>query len=168
MFALFVSACNATYESEIPVCVITQEPQRADIYENQQVYPDEDTTITSEGETNITSEEETDMAIEQSTIRLITPSQAMEKMQQNPMAIILDVRTQEEYDEIRIPGAILLPDFEVEARAAEVLTNKDALILVHCRSGRRSQLTVKLLLSMGYTNVYDFGGIMSWPYETEQ
>ena len=110
-------------------------------------------------------EEETEMR--QTTAPTITPSQAREKMLADPSAIILDVRTQQEFDEERIPGAILLPDFEVEARAAEVLPDRDALILVYCRSGRRSKIAADLLVSMGYTNVYDFGGIISWPYERE-
>ena len=111
------------------------------------------------------SQEEANM--NQHTVRVLTPSQAREKMQANPDAIILDVRTQDEFAEERIPGAILLPDFEVEARAQEVLPDKDALILIYCRSGRRSNISAKLLASMGYTNVYDFGGILSWPYERE-
>ena len=112
------------------------------------------------------SQEEANMPQNQQTFRVLTPSQALEKMQANPDAIILDVRTQDEFDQERIPGAILLPDFEVEARAREVLPDKDALILIYCRSGRRSNLSAKLLASMGYTNVYDFGGILSWPYDT--
>ena len=97
----------------------------------------------------------------------ITPSQALAKMQENQYAIILDVRTAEEFAYTRIPGATLLPDYDIEERAGYVLPDKDALILVYCRSGIRSRNATYLLISMGYTNVYDFGGINSWPYERE-
>ena len=97
--------------------------------------------------------------------RRITPRQARVIIHANPRAIILDVRTRQEYDAGHIPGAILLPDHAVEAQAAYVLPDKNALILVYCKGGARSQGAAKLLVSMGYTNVCDFGGIDSWPYE---
>ena len=118
------------------------------------------------------SEGEADMAYgynayEYNAPKRISPSRAREIMQSNPDAIILDVRTQQEFDNERIPGAILLPDFAVEDLAAEVLPDKDAVILVYCRAGRRSQNASNALVALGYTNVYDFGGIDSWPYERE-
>lgn len=82
--------------------------------------------------------------------------------------IILDVRTQEEYNEGHIKDAILLPDTEITSKAYEVLKDKDAKILVYCRSGRRSAQASKKLINMGYTNVYDFGGIIDWKYEIEK
>ena len=81
--------------------------------------------------------------------------------------IILDVRTQEEYDEAHIPGAIAIPHEEIAEKAEEVLTDKDQMILVYCRSGRRSKLAAEILVELGYTNIYEFGGIIDWPYETE-
>ena len=81
--------------------------------------------------------------------------------------IILDVRTQEEYDEAHIPGAIVIPNTELEARAESELPDKDQMILVYCRSGRRSKLAAEILVELGYTNIYEFGGIIDWPYETE-
>jgi phage shock protein E len=81
--------------------------------------------------------------------------------------IILDVRTQAEYDEGHIENAILLPDTEIEDKAEMVLTDKDAKILVYCRSGNRSATSAQTLIEMGYTNVYDFGGIIDWPYEVQ-
>jgi rhodanese-related sulfurtransferase len=81
--------------------------------------------------------------------------------------ILLDVRTEYEYDEIRIPGSMLLPDFDIRRLAPTLLPDKDAEIYVYCRSGARSREAVMALLSMGYTNVYDMGGIIDWPYETE-
>jgi rhodanese-related sulfurtransferase len=77
------------------------------------------------------------------------------------------VRTEEEFIEQRIPGAKLIPDTEVTSRAASELSDKNALVLVYCRSGRRSADAAKELVAMGYSRVYDFGGIIDWPYETE-
>ena len=97
----------------------------------------------------------------------ITAEEAKQIMDTEEGYIILDVRTQEEYDESHIPGAILIPHTEIEARAEEVLTDKDQLILVYCRSGRRSKIAAEALLELGYTNIKEFGGIIDWPYETE-
>ena len=82
--------------------------------------------------------------------------------------IILDVRTPEEFAEGHIPGAILIPDYEITEKASNILTDKDALILVYCRSGRRSKNAANQLVDMGYTNIKEFGGIIDWPYEIEQ
>lgn len=79
--------------------------------------------------------------------------------------IILDVRTREEYDQGHIPGAILIPNTEIEAKAADLLPDKEQLILVYCRSGRRSKLAAQSLADLGYTNIREFGGILDWPYE---
>ena len=97
----------------------------------------------------------------------ITAEEAKQIMDSEEGYIILDVRTQEEYDEGHIPGAILIPHTEIEARAEEVLTDKDQLILVYCRSGRRSKLAAEALVELGYTNIKEFGGIIDWPYEVE-
>ena len=97
----------------------------------------------------------------------ITAEEAKQMMDTEEGYIILDVRTQEEYEESHIPGAILIPNTEIEARAESELPDKDQLILVYCRSGRRSKLAAEILVELGYTNVYEFGGIIDWPYETE-
>ena len=96
----------------------------------------------------------------------ITPAEAKEIMDKRDDYVILDVRTQEEFDEAHIDGAILIPDYEIAAKAESVLKDKDQLILVYCRSGRRSKLAASELVSLGYTNVKEFGGIIDWPYET--
>jgi len=96
---------------------------------------------------------------------LITASQARNLMEQNPYAIILDVRTQSEFDALHIPNAILIPNEMLGLQEWDALSDKGALILVYCRSGSRSEQSVRLLVAMGYTNVLDFGGILSWPYE---
>ena len=98
----------------------------------------------------------------------ITPSQAHDIINNFPNAIILDVRTQQEFDTERIPGAILLPDFAIETQAPYLLPDLDAIILVYCRSGNRSQSATRLLVSMGYLHVFDFGGIIDWSYGTEK
>lgn len=81
--------------------------------------------------------------------------------------VILDVRTQAEYDESHIPGAILIPHDTVTTAAEDALPDKGQLILVYCRSGNRSKQASQTLVDLGYTNVVEFGGINSWPYEAE-
>ncbi len=98
------------------------------------------------------------------TYQKITPEEAQQMLQDQPDAILLDVRTQEEYDTQHIEGATLLTDSDIASRAADVLPDKDAVILVYCRSGRRSAASSQQLAELGYTNVYDFGGIIDWPY----
>ena len=97
----------------------------------------------------------------------ITAEQAKEIMDSQDGYIILDVRAQDEFDESRIPGAILIPHDEITEKAEDLLTDKDQLILVYCRSGRRSKLAAEALVELGYTNIKEFGGIIDWPYETE-
>jgi len=80
--------------------------------------------------------------------------------------ILLDVRTDQEFNEGHIGGAMLIPDYEIAVRAEQELPDKNALILIYCRSGRRSANIANELLEMGYLRVYDFGGIIDWPYET--
>lgn len=97
----------------------------------------------------------------------ITAEEAKEIMDSQEGYIILDVRAQAEYDEGHIPGAIVIPHTEIEDRAEEELPDKDRLILVYCRSGRRSKIAAEALVELGYTNIREFGGILDWPYETE-
>lgn len=97
----------------------------------------------------------------------ITAEEAKKIMDSEEGYIILDTRTQEEYDEGHIPGAIVIPHDEITDRAEEELPDKDQLLLVYCRSGRRSKLAAEALVKLGYTNIKEFGGIIDWPYETE-
>ncbi|MBS5433381.1 MAG: rhodanese-like domain-containing protein [Firmicutes bacterium] len=97
----------------------------------------------------------------------ITAEEAKERMDEEADYIILDVRTEEEYAAGHIPGAVLLPDYEVSKKAESLLPDKAQLILVYCRSGRRSKLAAETLAALGYTNVKEFGGIIDWPYEVE-
>ena len=98
----------------------------------------------------------------------ITAEEARKLMDSEKDRIILDVRSREEYDQGHIPGAILIPDTEIEAKAADLLPDKEQLILVYCRSGRRSKLAAQSLADLGYTNIREFGGILDWPYEVVQ
>ena len=98
--------------------------------------------------------------------RKITAEEAYRMMNELTDYILLDVRTEEEFREIRIENAVLIPDYEISERAGGELSDKDALILVYCRRGRRSENVSRELVEMGYTNIYDFGGIEDWLYET--
>ena len=97
----------------------------------------------------------------------ITAEEAKQIMDSEEGYIILDARTQEEYDAGHIPGAIVISHDEIAEKAEEVLTDKDQLILVYCRSGRRSKIAAEALVELGYTNIKEFGGIIDWPYEVE-
>ena len=96
----------------------------------------------------------------------ISGAEAKALMDSESGYIILDVREQYEYDEGHIPGAILIPYGEIADRAEKELPDKDQLILVYCRSGRRSKIAAEELVKLGYTNVKEFGGIIDWEYET--
>lgn len=92
-------------------------------------------------------------------------SEEAQKMMDAGDVTILDVRTKQEYDAGHIPEAILLPDFEIKAKAEKILTDKNAIILVYCRSGGRSARAAKNLVTLGYTKIYDLGGIINWKGE---
>ena len=97
----------------------------------------------------------------------ITAQEAKAVMDSREDYIILDVREQEEYDESHIPGAILIPHGQIPEKAEQLLQDKDQLLLVYCRSGRRSKIAAESLVELGYTNIMEFGGIIDWPYEVE-
>ena len=103
---------------------------------------------------------------QQAAYRRLSAAQAQKMMSEQENYILLDVRTEAEYREKRIAGAILIPDYEIKDRAGRELSDKNKVILVYCRSGRRSANAAKALVSLGYVNVYDLGGIMDWPYDT--
>ena len=99
------------------------------------------------------------------TYEQISGAEAKALMDSESGYIIIDARTQEEYDEGHISGAILIPEYEIADRAEKELPDKDQLILVYCRSGRRSKIAAEELVKLGYTNVKEFGGIIDWEYE---
>ena len=97
----------------------------------------------------------------------ITAEEAKKIMDSGEEHIILDTREQDEFDEGHIPGAILIPYTEIENKAEEMIPDKNAQILVYCRSGRRSKIASESLAKLGYTNVKEFGGIIDWSWELE-
>ena len=98
----------------------------------------------------------------------ITAEDAKKIMDSGEEHIVLDTREQDEFDEGHIPNAILIPYTEIENKAEEMMPDKDKLILVYCRSGRRSKIAAERLAKLGYINVKEFGGIIDWPYEIEK
>lgn len=97
----------------------------------------------------------------------VTAEQAKERLDSGDELILLDVRTQDEFNAGHIAGAILLPNETItETEQPDILPDLNAEILIYCRSGNRSAQAAKKLVAQGYTNVYDFGGIIDWPYET--
>ena len=96
----------------------------------------------------------------------ISQSEAKEIMDSGVSYFLLDARTQEEFDKGHIEGAVMIPEYEIESSQDKLPSDKDTLILVYCRSGRRSKIAAQALCDLGYTNVKEFGGIITWEYET--
>ena len=94
----------------------------------------------------------------------ISPKEAKEIIDSDEAVTVLDVREPYEFKSGHIQNAVLLPSGVLPVKAADVLPDKDAKILVYCLSGARSAGSARKLVKMGYTNVYDFGGIANWPY----
>ncbi len=120
-----------------------------------------------EKESHLPKETETTKATEMinMTYEQIPQQEAKRIMDTESDYVIIDARTQEEFDEGHIPGAILIPEYEIAEKAPDLIPDKNALILVYCRSGRRSKIASKALVDLGYTNVKEFGGIIDWQYE---
>ena len=112
---------------------------------------------------NTTDEVQTQM---NNTYVQISAAEAKALMDSEKDYVIIDARTQEEYDAGHIPGAVLISEYEIADRAESKLPDKNQLILVYCRSGRRSKIASQALVDLGYTNVKEFGGIIDWEYET--
>ena len=104
----------------------------------------------------------------ENTYQQITQEEAKDMMDAGDV-IVLDVREQSEFDAGHIPGAVLLPVGTItKDTAAAAIPEMDAVVLVYCRSGNRSKTASKALVDLGYTNIYEFGGINTWPYDIEQ
>lgn len=104
---------------------------------------------------------------EETAYHKISAAEAKEMMDQSEVTIV-DVRTLQEYKGGHVPGAINIPNEEILDTEPELLKDKDATLLVYCRSGVRSKDASDKLVRMGYKNVYDFGGIIDWNYDTEK
>lgn len=110
---------------------------------------------------NITDNEETKMGY-----IMIPQDTAYQLMNDDSLdVVVVDVRTDEEFDEGHIPGAICIPNEVIEDEAEMVLDDKDQTILVYCRSGRRSKEAAAKLVDLGYTDIREFGGIIDWQYD---
>ncbi len=119
-------------------------------------------SVTPSAQTSATAEGTADAA---AAWQQIAPEDALALLETQGV-VLLDVRTPEEFAEGHIEGAQLLPYDEIAARTDELPADKDTTIVVYCRSGRRSAIAAEELADMGYTAVYDLGGIQSWPYDT--
>lgn len=98
--------------------------------------------------------------------RQITQEEAADLMSSNSGYIIVDVRRQDEYDAGHIPDAVLIPNESITDERPAELPDTSQMILIYCRSGNRSKLAAEKLSAMGYTNIYEFGGINTWTGET--
>jgi rhodanese-related sulfurtransferase len=101
-------------------------------------------------------------------VKRISPAEVKSLLATPEKGILLDVRTPAEHRQIRIPGSILIPLNMIASGAPEMLKDKNKPVYVYCQSGARSSSAARTLSSMGYTEVYDLGGIMAWPYETQR
>ena len=108
-----------------------------------------------------TAEDVTDRAAYQK----ISAEEAYEMMASQEVVVVVDVRTREEYDGGHIENAVLVPNESIDSEMPEALPDKEATLLIYCRSGRRSKDAAQKLLALGYQSVYDFGGVIDWPYE---
>ena len=108
-----------------------------------------------------TAEDMTDKAAYQK----ISAEEAYEMMVSQEVVVVVDVRTREEYDGGHIENAVLVPNESIGSEMPEALPDKEATLLVYCRSGRRSKDAAQKLLALGYQSIYDFGGVIDWPYE---
>ena len=100
------------------------------------------------------------------TFTNITADEAIVELENDDSIVLLDVRTLEEYQEKRIPRSILMPIDDLETRVINEI-DKETRIFVYCGTGVRSEEAVKILVNLGYANVYNLGGIDDWQYETE-
>lgn len=100
------------------------------------------------------------------TYATITAQQAKQMMDASDGYVILDVRTEAEYQQGHIANAILIPNTDITAQAPSAIPDKQTVIFVYCRSGVRAQDASQQLAAMGYTHVYDMGGLVNWPYGT--
>lgn len=119
------------------------------------------------GVTGCGKQEKEQTEMNENTYEQISQEEAKALMDSEEECLILDVRTLEEYNGGHIPNAICIPNETISASVVDTLTDKEQLILVYCRSGNRSKQAAEKLVSLGYTNIKEFGGINTWPYETE-
>ena len=110
------------------------------------------------------TKKDTEDTAEKAAYHKISAEEAYEMMTSQEV-VVVDVRTREEYDGGHIKNAVLVPNESIDSEMPEALPDKEATLLIYCRSGRRSKDAAKKLLALGYQSVYDFGGVIDWPYE---
>ncbi|MFU8793337.1 MAG: rhodanese-like domain-containing protein [Acholeplasmataceae bacterium] len=103
----------------------------------------------------------------QATGQSITPQDAQTMMIADPSIVLLDVRTQDEYNQGYIPGAILLPLVSLSSQIETRYPNKNQIFIIYCRSGIRSREAIEVMMNLGYKNLHDLGGIIDWPYDIQ-
>lgn len=96
----------------------------------------------------------------------ISAGDAKKRLEESKDVVLLDVRTSQEYKSSRIKGSVLVPLDSLSTKISKVVSDKDVEIIVYCHSGGRAKSAMGLLSRMGYTNVKNLGGIISWPYGT--
>lgn len=151
MTGIFLTACSVKQQNRVETSAV-QETAMGDISA-------EETSEMESSSTNAASKEERGY-------HKITAEEAKKMMEEGDVTIV-DVRSQEEYESGHIKDAILIPVERIGEEAPDVLPDKEAILLVYCRSGRRSKQASDVLVESGYQYVYDFGGIMDWNYEIE-
>ena len=110
------------------------------------------------------TKKDTEDVAEKAAYHKISAEEAYEMMASQEV-VVVDVRTREEYDGGHIENAVLVPNESIGSELPEALPDKEATLLIYCRSGRRSKDAAQKLLALGYQSVYDFGGVIDWPYE---
>lgn len=155
--ALMLSACAPREEAPMPTAAATLAPEAT-------VEPS--AAPEAQPEAAPQAEQSPEAPAGKAEYHKITAAEAKARMDSGAELIILDVRTAEEYAEGHIAGAVLLPVDSINADVSELLSDKNAEILVYCRSGNRSRAAANLLVELGYTKVYDFGGLRGWTYGT--
>ncbi len=100
------------------------------------------------------------------SFEVISAREAKDMLDNDSSIVLIDVREQDEYLDEHIPNAVLLPLGELESRLVGKYPDKSTTFIIYCRSGNRSNEAAEIFVELGYTNVYDMGGIIDWPYTT--
>ena len=133
--------------------------------DTESIEPEAAESESVEIESEETESEEIESEELENTFLQISASEAKGLMEGSEPFVLLDVRNQDEFEEGHIEGALLIPLDQIAELAPDLIPDKEVLILVYCRSGRRSVEASQQLVDLGYTQVVEFGGILDWPYE---
>lgn len=171
VLALVQSSCRTETTTETPTNQTQDEP--ADTVATEPSIRDTDaidepTQSESESSTQTTDPMESDEDQTAAVRELISPEEARRMLDEEENALLLDVRTEQEYADGHIPGTLLIPITELEERLDEIIAWQNKPVIIYCRSGNRSAQVASILEANGFQYLYDLGGIIDWPYETEQ